>query len=104
MPLKGKKTGLGSSILGNPLQKMPAVPKQNKKKDSKLKVSPDGMCTCPICGQKHLPGGAHGKGNGKDNGKNTKITKPAAINPPLNNPAQPQGGGDNQNDISTSKV
>lgn len=56
------------------------------------------MCTCPICGTQHLPGQHVHKKN--DDGKNTKITKPAAkVLKPM-----PAKDDNNQNDVQSSKV
>ena len=63
-----------------------------------VKPSKNGMCTCPICGTQHLPGQHVHKKN--DDGKNTKITKPAAkVLKPM-----PAKDDNNQNDVQSSKV
>lgn len=60
-----------------------------------MKVAPNGMCTCPICGTKHMPGQPH-----NHNANGGKITKtPRSLQP------QPEfSGGSSENDISTAKV
>ena len=58
-------------------------PKEETRKNTKLNVKPslDGMCVCPICGQKH-PDGRHPFPENKDNNttSNGKITSSGVIN------------------------
>ena len=57
--------------------------KEETRKDSKLNVkpSPDGMCICPICGQRH-PDGRHPspENQSNNNSSNGKITQSGVLN------------------------
>lgn len=74
-------------------------------KGGKLKVSPDGTCTCPICGTKHLPGQHQHKGDAKG-GQQPQKKKPQMLKPlaPKAQPDESKEDPKNRKDLNSKKV
>ena len=75
-------------------------------KGGKVKVSPDGTCTCPICGTRHLPGQHQHKGGGGEGKEKQQQKKQRKMSPMGFKPQQKEADQDpkNRKDINAKKV